>query len=509
MENGRTKKATKNIIFGTLLNFYKILMKFIMRTCLIHFLGVEYLGLDSLFVSILKVLSLAELGVGSALTFSMYKPVADKDEKMICSLMNLYKQYYRIIGLIVLIIGIVLCPFIGNFIKSDIPNGINIYVIYLINLLATVFSYWLFAYKNSILVAHQRNDIISKITISVLSFQYILQIIVLYIFKSFYIYIILTLFFQIILNIAIAMISNKMYPNYRPYGDIDADTKKSINLKVRDLFTSKVGAIVLNSADSIVISSFLGLTVLAVYENYYYVITAVMAVINVIYASCTAGIGNSLITETIDKNYEDFKKFSFILLWLITICTSCIICSIQNFINVWVGPDLSLDFSMVILFGVYFYVYQLITIFTTYKDAAGIWHKDRFRALAASITNLVLNIILVNYIGLYGIILSTIISLLIVAIPWLLYNIFTELFINKAKNYLQSFIKYILVSVAIIIFDYFLVFSIDFGDIYSFIIKNIICLFVSNTIWILFFRNDTIFKNTIDTFKRVVRGVIR
>ena len=159
----RTKNATRNIVFGVILRIYQIVVPFIMRTAMIYYLGVQYLGLNSLFASVLSVLTLAELGVGSAMVFSMYKPIAEDDTKTICALMQLYKVYYRIIGLIIAIIGLVITPFIPHLIHSDLPEGLNIYVLYMLHLASTVLSYWLFAYKNCLLRAHQRNDITNNI----------------------------------------------------------------------------------------------------------------------------------------------------------------------------------------------------------------------------------------------------------------------------------------------------------------------------------------------------------
>lgn len=159
----RTKNATRNIVVGMILKIYQLLVPFVIRTVMIHVLGMEYLGLNSLFTSILQVLNLAELGVGSAMVFSMYKPIAEDDSATINDLMKLYQFYYRIIGMIILVIGIAITPFIPKLIKSDIPSGLNIYILYYLNLGATVISYWLFAYKNCLLTAHQRSDVISKV----------------------------------------------------------------------------------------------------------------------------------------------------------------------------------------------------------------------------------------------------------------------------------------------------------------------------------------------------------
>ncbi len=508
MKLNRTKNATKGIIFGIFLNLYKIIIKFVMRTIMIYTLGVEYLGLDGLFVSILKMLSLAELGVGGALTFSMYKPIAENDEKSICALMKLYKTYYRIIGLVILCIGLIICPFVPKLIKSDLPSSINVYTLYLMNLMTTVISYWLFAYKNSLLHAHQRTDVISKITIVISTIQYILQIILLILLKNFYIYILISLLFQVVLNITTAIVANKMYPNYKAVGNIDKKVVRDINRRVKDLFTSKVGGVVYSSADTIVISGFLGLTTLAIFENYNYIITAIMSIINIIFLACTAGIGNSLIIESKEKNYSDFKKFTFMLTWLITICSCCILCSIQDFIYVWVGTELILSFKIVICLVIYFYVYELITIFTTYKDAAGIWHRDRYRALLSSMVNLILNIILVRYIGLYGIILSSIISLVVIAIPWLLHNLFTELFPQKIKKYSRSLFKYLISSFLIILLTILICQNIQLSHKINFIIKNIISVLVSIIVWIIIFRKTDEIKETKKLILKIIKGGI-
>lgn len=204
MEMNRSRNATRNIIFGVILKIYQLVLPFAMRTIIMYELGVKYLGLNSLFTSILQVLNLAELGVGSAMVFSMYKPIAQEDSKTICALMRLYKVYYRAIGLVVFAAGMVLLPFIPKLIAGDVPDGINIYVLYLLNLMATVFTYWLFAYKNSILQAHQRQDVVSKVTIVTDTCKYILQIGTLFAFHNYYYYVCVLLLSQIFNNILTA-----------------------------------------------------------------------------------------------------------------------------------------------------------------------------------------------------------------------------------------------------------------------------------------------------------------
>ena len=436
----RTKNATRNIIFGVILRAYQIIVPFLMRTAMIYLMGVQYLGLNSLFTSVLQVLNLAELGVGSAMIYSMYRPIAEDDNTTICALMKLYRTYYRLIGLIIAVVGCILTPFIPKLISGDIPQGINIYILYLLNLGATVLSYWLFAYKNSILQAHQRTDIVSKVTLITNTIQYVLQLFVLWIFKNYYLYVIVMLVTQALTNIVTAIMADKIYPQFKPKGELHKEEIHQINQKIRDLFTAKLGGVVVGSADTIVISAFLGLTTLAVYQNYYFIMNSICGFITVIFSAITAGIGNSLVTESSEKNYNDFKKFTFIICFILCICCCCFVGLYQPFMKLWVGKKFMLSFSFVILFCILFYCLELAMVWATVKDAAGLWHSDRFRPLIGACANLIMNIVLVQVIGLYGIILSTVFSYIFISMPWLIHNLFKFLYNEgeKIASYLRK-----------------------------------------------------------------------
>lgn len=506
MKIERTKNATRNIIFGTMLKLYQIVVPFLMRTAMIYFLGVQYLGLDSLFISILQILNLAELGVGSAMVFSMYKPIAEDDDIQICALMKLYKIYYRIIGAVILVAGLIVCPFIPYLIKSDLPADLNVYILYIMNLFATVLSYWLFAYKNCLLQAHQRTDITSKISLLIYTLRYLIQFIVLLVLKNYYLYLMVSLLCQIALNISTAIIVNKIYPNFKAKGDLDKKVVKDINQRVKDLFTSKVGMVIINSADTVVISAFLGLTTLAIYQNYFYIITAIIGIVGVIFTSCSAGIGNSLIVESEEKNYNDLKKFTFIIIWLACICTCCLLSLFQPFMKWWVGEDLLMEFPAVICICIYYFVYEINMLLNVYKDSAGIWHKDRFRPLITALTNLVLNLILVNFIGIYGIILSTVLSMLIIGMPWLLHNLFTEVFKRKPIDYFGRLFKYTLTTILISLVSYYICSYISGYSLLSLVIRLLICGVTSNLIWIIIYRKTDEMIGTIQIANKIIKG---
>ena len=505
MKIERTRNASRNIVFGVILRSVQIIIPFFMRSAVTYFIGIEYLGLDGLFKSLLQVLNLAELGVGSAMIYSMYKPIASDDHKSICALMKLYKYYYRIIGVIVLLIGLILFPFVPRLVKGDIPYGISIYILYSINLGATVLSYWLFAYKNSLLDAHQRIDITSKVMLFTNLFLYSGQFILLWLTGNYYLYVMAMLVTQVLTNLITAIIVSKMFPNYKPAGDLSPEELHSINGRIRDLFTSKLGTVIVNSSDSIVISSFLGLSVLAVYQNYYFVITSIISIVTIVFNACLAGIGNSLIVETKEKNYNDLKTFTFIIAWGAGVASTCLICMYQPFMELWMGADRLLPISAVTCFVVYYFVYELNQLFNTYKDAAGIWHEDRFRPLITAGFNLTLNLIFVQFWGIYGVLLSTVIAMLLVGMPWLLHNLFTLLFNrNELRSFVADLLLYSIIALISCTTCFGLSNLIHTSLIISLIIRAIICLAVSNLLFLVFFHKRPEFRNSLSLGSRII-----
>lgn len=497
MKIDRINNTSRNMIYGTALQVLKLAVPFFMRTAMIHLLGVEYLGLNSLFTSVLSVLNLAELGVGSAMVYSMYKPIAEDDTDKICALMLLYKKYYRIIGIVILALGMILLPFIPELINGDVPADMNVYVLYLLNLFATVFSYWLFAYKGSILQAHQRNDVISKVTLAADSIKYLFQLFVLAAAKNYYLYVITILLTQILNNIVTAFFAEKMYPQYRAMGTLPRNERKIINCRIRDLFTAKLGTVIVYSSDTIVISAFLGLRILAVYQNYYYLFTAVTAMITIIYTSVRAGLGNSIIVDDKEKVFADFKKFLLIIVWIAGFCSTCFLCLYQPFMELWVGRDLLMEFGVVVCMVIYFFIHCLNTFLNSYKDASGIWHEDRFRPLAEAVTNLILNIVLVNVIGLYGIVLSTIFSMLLVA-PWLIHNLFKLIFGQKhVREFLKRLAYYVAAAFLAAVLTYWICSFISGNLIYVVIVRLLVCVLFTNLLLLIFYFKIPEFKQCV------------
>ena len=510
MKIERSKNAGRNIVFGTILKIYQIVLPFVIRTVMIYYMGVQYLGLNSLFTSILQVLNLAELGVGSAMIYSMYKPIAEDDNVKICALMNLYRLSYRIIGLVIAVAGLALVPFLPKLIKSDLPADVNLYLIYVLNLATTVLSYWLFAYKNCLLNAHQRNDVASKVSIITHTIQYALQITVVCVFKDYYLFVIIALATQALTNIITAAVTGRMYPEYKPYGWLEKEEILDIVRRVRDLFTSKVGSIVVNSSDTVVISAFLGLTTLAIYQNYFYIVTAIIGVVNILFSACMAGVGNSIIVETKEKNFKDLEIFTMMVTWVAGFAGTCLLCLYQPFMKIWVGNSNMLKFSAVICFCIYYFIYEFNRLFNMYKDAAGMWHEDRYRPLVTALTNLALNLLTVQYWGIYGVLLSTVISMLIVGMPWLIHNLFTVVFErSNLIPYLKKIGFYLLMSFLVCLTTFAACSWISISERWTLIVRAMICVFVPNTIFYFSFRGFWEFKQLAAMLNRITKGRIR
>ncbi len=510
MRISRRKNTITGTSFGVIQKVLALVFPFAIRTIFIRTIGAEYLGLNSLFTSILQILNLAELGVGSALVFSMYKPIAEDDKEKICALMNLYKKYYRIIGLIVLSLGLAILPFLRFFIKGDVPTNINIYIIYIMSLSSNVLTYWLFAYRNSLFQAHQRLDIIYIITIIINILQYSIQIVLLLVLKNYYMYLAVTIIAQILLNLITAFFSKKIYPDYYPDGELKKDEVKTINKKIGALMTAKVGGVISNSFDTVVVSAFLGLEVLAIYQNYFYIVTAISGIIMIFFSAIQAGIGNYLLSSEKKDSYNLFNNINFIVFFVVNISCCCLITMYQPFMIIWVGDEYLLANNLVFMFAGYLLSYIIIRPAIVFKDAAGIWSEDKYRPLVTSLTNLSLNLATISFLGLYGVLGSTIVSYLFVGFPWVLYNINKYMFKIDFKRFIIREFLYLFVIVLSCFASYMLCFYIKIDNIYLNLLKNmILSVFVSMIIFIIFFAFTKENKYFMNYLKQILKKIKR
>lgn len=501
--NTRTINVKRNITYGLLYKMVTLLLPFVTRTVLLYLLGTSSVGISTLFTSILSFLSLAELGFGSAIVYLMYKPVAENDEEKICALLAYYKRLYRIIGCIVLAIGLLLIPFLPLLTKGEAPDGINTVFLYLIYLAQTVISYFAAGYRQSLLIAHQRSDIRDKIAIFVTILVRILEITVICVTKNLYLYAIVALIGTIVTNLLTAIVTRKLYPNIYCKGTISEIEKKAIGKKISGLLGTKLNSIIVHQADTIVISSFLGLTMVAQYGNYYYILNTVSGFIMILFTSMTASIGNKVTTDTPNNVRNLFAKISIINEWIVGWCSICLLCLYQPFMKLWVGESLMLPFSTVILLALYLYFFQIQRTILTFKDACGLWYEDRYRPYVSMVFNVVTNILLVTKIGINGVVISSITAYLI-SLPWCNHVVFKYYFKENPQTNLIQILRYSVWISVFAVITYMLC-SLCTEGILGLIERFLICCVVPNIMLVVLFRKSVVVHDLINGITKYVR----
>lgn len=507
MKLEKTKNAKKNIIWGILAKTIALLLPFATRSALIYKLGGEYLGLNSLFTAVLSVLSIAELGFSEAVVYHMYKPIADNDSSKICAILNMFRKVYFIVGGVVLAAGLATMPFLRFLIKGDVPADINLYVLYAIFLLNSSISYFGLSYRQSVFIANQRNDIIHKIVSIANCCQYGLQFILLMTVPNYYLYIVWLPVFTILSFVVQFLVAKKMYPQYYPDGSLSPEEKKEIRKSVSGIVFHKLGGVLSNSADSIIISAFLGLTTLAIYSNYFFVVTVLSGFYAIITDAILGGVGNSIATDSVDKNHQDLLKFSFLGCWLVGIATVCCVCIYQPFMYIWVGEGLMFNTSVMLVFCLYFFFMRFDNIAGVYKSAAGLWTQDKWRPLVSGITNLALNIgvmlALANYdqeIAVIGALVSSIFCKIFIDFLWGTRVLFKYYFERRETYYILELAYCLVATVAASAACYFICNLLPLGDnkgvgLALIVARGAICVALTSALFFLLFFKTRPYKD--------------
>lgn len=505
MKLERTQNAKRNITYGMLNKIVTLLLPFFVRMVMIRTLGIEYVGLSSLFSSVLQLLNLTEMGFSIAAVYSMYKPIAEDDTEKICALLNYYRDVYRKIAAVVFLIGILLVPLLPYLIKGDTPNNVNIYVLYGIYLSNTVLTYAVFAYRTAILNAYQRVDIISIVSVVTTGAMYLLQIITLLYFENYYVYIIVLPISTLAGNIIRAWLARRAYPDCVCAGALDRKTRSKIRRQISGLMINKICQSSRNSFDSIFVSAFLGLSIAGIYSNYYMILNAVNGLLAVFMESITAGIGNSMALDSCDKNYMDMRRINFIYMWIAGWCTICMFCLYQPFVKIAFGKDNMFSFRVVALFCLYFYALCMGNVRGTYADAAGLWWQNRYRAIAESVVNVVLNFLFAYRWGVEGIIVATLIPLLIINFGYGSQIVFQCYFKNnKLKEYFLLHGKYAIVTLLVGSVTYLLSTLIPGDGFIQFAEIVTLCVIVPNILYWILYHHTKEYADVLPWQKRIL-----
>jgi len=447
----RINNATRNIKYGYIGLTVQLVLGFISRTVFIYTLGVTFLGVNSLYTNVLGVLSLAELGFGTAMNYSLYKPVAIRDYEKIKALMKLYKHAYRVIAIVISGMGLSLVPFLKYIIKD--PGSISLEkltIFYLIFLFNTVSTYFV-AYKYSLLNAEQKNYIQTNIQAITTLITVSVQIIIMVVYKDFLIYLLIGAIIGLIQKIGVNMYLNRLYPYLidKNVKNLTQEEKAPIKKNIIALIYSKIGEISVYQTDNIIISSFINITTVGLVSNYNLLITSVSGFVNIIFSSMVSGFGNLIATENKEKQYFLFKVYRFFAFWMYGFASIAFLNLLTPFIQLWIGNDMILDSTVIYLILINYYIVGHAIVVNHIKNAAGIFVATKYIAIIMAIVNLVVSIVMVKIIGLPGVFIGTICATLVstFTVPGIVYR---SVFNKSPLEYYKDSIFYLLAMAAAI-----------------------------------------------------------
>lgn len=492
----RTKSSIKNLIFAGAGQFAGIIINLVSRFVFVRILTQEYLGLDGLFSNIISVLSLVELGIGPAMIFSLYKPLAENNIEKIKALMKLYKKAYTIIGIVVLMLGIAITPFIPYLI-DEMPNiNENINIIYILFVINTSISYF-YSYKRSLIISDQKRYIATFYRYAFYAILNIIQIIVLVITRNYLLFLTAQIIMTLLENICISKKADKLYPYIKDKNvkKLEKNEKELIKKNVFAMIFHRIGTVIVNSTDNLIISKFVGLTAVGIYSNYSLVIKALNTIIEQVFTSITASLGNLGAIETEEKVYKVYKKVFFMNFWIYSFASITLYILFNDFIEIWLGESYLLEKVIVGIIVINFYITGMRKTCLTFKDALGLYWQDRYKPILESIINIIMSITLVQKMGIAGVFLGTLISTLTTCFwiePYVVYKYGLK---QNLRKYFSKYLKYM--SLGIVAF--FMTIVITKGmfnhiSVFTFIGKLAICLIIPNTIFILIFKGTEEFQ---------------
>lgn len=492
----RTKKSLINMIVSFSSQIIIILLGFLSRRVLIYSVGVEYLGINGLMTNILMIFSLAESGIGTVIGYSLYEPLAKKNYEKVKSLMKLYKTSYHLLALFTLVVGILFIPFLPIFLKGN--TVANVYIIYGLFLFSSVASY-LFSYKVTLNNADQ-NKFLSTIANTVTQVLVLLiKIVVLYYTENYVLFLTIDIFSTIIKNVIFSMIVDRRYPFLKDKNveKLDEATKHKITGNIKALFINKIGYILSQCSDNLVISSLVSITQLGMYSNYTTIVTSVSGFVTLFTSSLTASMGNLIALEDKERIYSVYKKINMLNIFLYTISSVCIFVLIEPFIVWWLGDEsFIMQKSILVVTILNFYLRGINLSVDTVKNAAGIFKPDRYVSIIEALVNLVISVLLAPKYGIVGVMFGTLMSFVLFSFWIRPYLVFKQLFLKKVRLYWVNTLKSIFVLLLLLainqtIINYLLTFG---SSIIWIFIGGCISFFICILVLVLFYYKESAFK---------------
>lgn len=509
MKNNRTSNGIRNIliVFGS--TIFNIIFQFVNRAFFVRLLSTEYLGINGLFTDILSVLALSELGVGSAMMYALYKPVAENDTEKIKSIMQLYKKLYRGIGIIILVVGTVLTPFLQYLIKEmpDIPMIRVYYLLYLIN---SAISYFL-VYKKTLIICNQEEYVTVLVSTSVSVLCKTMQIIFLFLTRNFLVYLLIQICFSFLENLINSFIADKKY-NYLKSKDVKPLDKEDVNeikKNIKAMMTHKIGTVVVNSTDSIVMSKLLGLTVLGIYSNYNLIIYNISSILRKVLWSLNASVGNMVAEGNKERSEKIFNNILFAAFWVYSFCATAIYTLVQPFITLWVGKNTLFNQIVVLVLVICFFLEGIRLPALIMRDVTGVFYNDRYKPLLEASVNLLTSIPLTIIFGIIGVKLGTIISYVFVAIWIESYVLYKNYFKKSVFPYLIKLLFYFLLMILLCVSTNYICGLYQGPEIYQLFIRGGICCIFPNLVLFILFRRKEEFTYLANLAKGILHKIKR
>jgi O-antigen/teichoic acid export membrane protein len=506
----RIKNSFKNALSSTLGEFLSIILKFITRSVFIHALGTQYLGINGLFTNILTILSLSELGVGTAITYNLYKPIAEKDTEKIKILMKFYRQTYTVIGVLVAILGLLLLPFLPLIIRDDL-GIININLIFIIYLMQSVSSYLFFAYKGALIKAQQKEYIINVLGYYFSIATSIIQIITLLIIRNFTLYIFIVVVTNILKNLFVAIKVDRLYPYLKEKTDgrLSKDELKQISENVFAIMLYKINTVVLNATDNIILSMFIGLNIVGLYSNYLLIITTIKAFLSKFYQAIGASVGDLHANNKKEHEYFIFRCLNFFTVYAYGIAAVGTFVTANIFISTWIGDIYTLSQSFVLLISIELYMSGINRLMITYRNSMGLFKQAKYRPVVGSIINLALSLYLVQFIGINGVIIGTIVSNLLTYIWYDPYVVMKFGFNKPAIEYYWLNIKYVSIVFISGIISYTVSTTIEIQGVRSFIIYGLLSVLISMFLMHVAFSRSAEYKYFLVLIRKFWKSLVR
>ena len=508
----RTTNSIKNVIIALLGNIIALVLGFVNQKYFVSILGIDYTGLNGVLTNLISMLSIVELGLGTAIIYHLYEPIANNDIESIKSLLLFYKKSYRTIALIITIIGISILPFIEVIVDVSLISE-NVYLIYFLFLADTVFSYFI-AYKRSIIYANQQNRIVDFVHIVYTLLLNFFQISLLIMTHDYIVFLLIKIVFRLFENIVISKIADKMYPFIKDknVNSLSSNIKNEIKKMVYGQLYHQIGGSLVMGTDNIIMSSFLGLAVTGIYSNYNIIANAANTVLSQMFNALTGSVGNLLVENDKDHSYEVYSKINFINFILFSFSSVGLFFCINDFISIWLNTKELLFHNMwVLLFSLNYYMQGMRRTLQTFAGAGGICYENRYVPIMEAIVNLIASLILVKIMGIYGVIIGTILSKLVLYFYGFPKYIYSPLFGKKYSEFILEIFKQFVILILMYLVNYIVLYKllslINIYSIFYLILKVILIIFLNIIIIISFYHNNKSFLYFKNIFQEKILNI--